>query len=70
MIMRNTPAFTMVEEWSRADVGVGATMAPRSQPEKGIMADFVKPHNTRSATTGSTGMPCIPMERSWEISRV
>ena len=36
------PAFTIVEECSKAEVGVGATMAPSSQPENGIMAALVK----------------------------
>ena len=43
----------MVEEWSRADVGVGATIAPRSQVWNGIWAAFVRPANA-SAVTGST----------------
>lgn len=41
-ISRYTPALTMVEEWSMADTGVGATMAPSSQPENGICADLVR----------------------------
>ena len=32
-----------MEEWSRALVGVGATMAPRSQLWNGICAAFVRP---------------------------
>ena len=40
-ISRKTPALTIVEEWSRALVGVGATMAPSSQVWKGICAAFV-----------------------------
>ena len=35
-IKRYTPAFTIVALCSRALEGVGATMAPRSQEEKGI----------------------------------
>ena len=35
----------MVLEWSRAETGVGATIAPRSQEEKGISAAFVIPAN-------------------------
>ena len=38
LIIKKTPALTMVEEWSRAEVGVGATMAPKSQDENGICA--------------------------------
>ena len=33
---KNTPALTIVEECSRADVGVGATIAPSSHVWKGI----------------------------------
>ena len=40
-IRRYTPAFTMVAECKRADVGVGATIAPRSQPQNGNCALFV-----------------------------
>ena len=35
-IIMNTPAFTIVDEWSSADVGVGATIAPSSQLLNGI----------------------------------
>lgn len=35
-IIRNTPAVTSVEEWTRAETGVGAAMAAGSQLEKGI----------------------------------
>ncbi len=40
---RYTPALTMVLEWSRAETGVGATMAPHSQLWKGVWAALVKP---------------------------
>ena len=50
---RNTPALTMVDEWSSAEVGVGATMAPSSHVWNGICAAFVRPANA-SAHTGST----------------
>lgn len=33
---KKTPAVTSVEEWTRADTGVGAAMAAGSQAEKGI----------------------------------
>ena len=49
---KNTPAFTMVEECSSAEVGVGATMAPSSQVWNGICAAFVTPANA-SAVAGS-----------------
>ena len=47
---RYTPAFTMVLECRSADTGVGATIAPSSQEEKGIWADLVMPAKARSAT--------------------
>ena len=50
----NTPAFTMVDECSRALVGVGATMAPRSQVWKGIWAAFVMPAKARAVTAKVT----------------
>src|SRR6478609_2187062 len=40
---RNTPALTMVLEWRRAEVGVGAYIAPMSQDENGIWALLVRP---------------------------
>ena len=56
LMSKKTPAFTMVEECSSADVGVGATMAPRSHVWNGICAALVRPANA-SAVTGSTTMP-------------
>ena len=44
---RNTPAFTIVEECRSAEVGVGATIAPRSHVWKGICAALVMPANAR-----------------------
>ena len=41
LIRRYTPAFTIVAECRRAEVGVGATMAPNSHLENGICADLV-----------------------------
>lgn len=38
---RKTPAVTRVEEWTKAETGVGAAMAAGSQEEKGIWALFV-----------------------------
>lgn len=40
-IRRYTPAVTKVDEWTRADTGVGAAMAAGSQAEKGIWALLV-----------------------------
>ena len=37
-IRRYTPAVTKVEEWTRAEIGVGADIAAGSQAEKGNWA--------------------------------
>lgn len=42
-IIKYTPAVTRVEEWTRADTGVGAAMAAGSQAENGIWALLVNP---------------------------
>ncbi len=49
LMIRKTPALTIVEEWSKAEVGVGATIAPKSQPENGIWAALVMPAKASSA---------------------
>lgn len=41
-IIRYTPAVTSVEEWTKAETGVGAAMAAGNQAEKGIWALLVK----------------------------
>lgn len=38
--IRNTPAVTKVEEWTRAEIGVGAAMAMGSHAENGNWALF------------------------------
>lgn len=38
--IRNTPAVTKVEEWTKAEMGVGAAMAIGNQAEKGNWALF------------------------------
>ncbi len=55
----NTPAFTIVDECSSADVGVGATIAPRSHVWNGISADFTIP-DTASRITATRIHPPIP----------
>lgn len=40
-IKRYTPAVTKVEEWTKAETGVGAAMAAGSQDEKGVWALLV-----------------------------
>ena len=57
---RNTPALTIVEEWSSALVGVGATMAPSSQVWNGICAALVIPANAKAVTasTAICGTSC------------
>ena len=39
---RNTPAVTKVEEWTKAEIGVGAAIAAGNQAEKGNWALFDK----------------------------
>ena len=39
--------MTSVDEWTRADTGVGASIAAGSQLEKGTWADLVKLMKTR-----------------------
>jgi hypothetical protein len=39
--MRYKPAVTRVEEWTKAEIGVGAAIANGSQGEKGYKALFV-----------------------------
>jgi hypothetical protein len=41
-ISRYTPAVTRVDEWTKADTGVGAAMAAGSQAENGICALLVE----------------------------
>ena len=40
-----TPAVTRVEEWTRAETGVGAAIAAGNQAQKGNWALFVIPAN-------------------------
>ena len=50
---RYVPALTMVAECSRAETGVGATMAPHSQLSKGTCADLVKAARQKKANGSS-----------------
>lgn len=40
-IIRNTPAVTRVEEWTKAEIGVGAAIASGNHRWKGSWALFV-----------------------------
>ena len=63
LISRNTPAFTIVEECSRALVGVGATMAPRSHVWNGIWAALVMPAKASSTTgTANRAAAAVPAD--------
>ncbi len=42
-LTENTPALTTATAWSRADTGVGATMAEGSQLWKGMSAALARP---------------------------
>ena len=57
LMIMNTPALTIVDEWSNADVGVGATIAPSSQLLNGICAAFVIPANAKNAAGIATRSP-------------
>ncbi len=67
LIIRYTPAFTIVAECSRAEDGVGATIAPKSQEENGSCADFVsaatQSKNTAASTSG-TGLLAVRADSS------
>ena len=49
-IRRYTPAVTRVEEWTRAETGVGAAIAAGNQALKGIWALLVEAARTRLST--------------------
>src|SRR5664279_6207135 len=64
---RKTPALTIVLEWSRAEVGDGAYIAPSSQRENGICAAFVSPARHSSANAGRSAAvagPAVSLARS------
>ena len=67
-ISRYTPALTIVAECRSALVGVGATIAPRSQPEKGSCALLVSPANARK-TTGINASPAFASELTARATR-
>ncbi len=65
LTMMKTPALTMVEECNRAETGVGATMAPKSQELKGSWADLVSPAKQMSvAGSTATSRPVLPKATS------
>ena len=50
-IIKNKPAVTNVEEWTKAEIGVGAAIAAGNQEENGKIADFVIVPNSRISKT-------------------
>jgi len=46
-IKRNTPAVTRVEEWTKAETGVGAAIAAGNHAEKGTCALLVEAEITK-----------------------
>ena len=54
-------------EWSRADTGVGATIAPTSQEENGIKAAFVIPAKLIS-TAGTMANPYPEVSRVFKAN--
>ena len=59
-ITKYTPAVTKVEEWTKADTGVGAAIAAGSQALKGNWALFVQAAVTSTPTNIQLGV--IPQE--------
>jgi len=55
-INKNTPAVTKVDEWTRAETGVGAAIAIGSQGEKGNCALFVIAASRTANTSGVEGV--------------
>ena len=71
LISRKTPALTMVDEWSSALVGVGATIAPKSHVWKGICAALVRPAKARKPTGTATRLGfSLPISMKWAKSSV
>ena len=66
---RNTPALTMVEECSSADVGVGATIAPSSHVWTGIWAALIIPATARRPTISRSHLSPESPARSDAMSR-
>ena len=56
-ISRYTPAFTIVALCNSAEEGVGATMAPSSQREKGNCALLVSAAKASKITGATTNLP-------------
>lgn len=50
-IRRNTPAVTSVEEWTRAEIGVGAAIAAGNHAENGNCALFEQAANINRIRT-------------------
>ena len=58
--MRNTPAATIVAAWSRADTGVGPSIASGSQMCSGNWADLpITAKNNISVTKPATGVTAV-----------
>ena len=70
--MENTPTLTTATACSRAETGVGATMAAGSQEWKGMMPALAKPNTsmTRSTVMAVTESPEPDMTPAAEKSRV
>ena len=67
-IKRKTPAFTIVDEWRRAETGVGATIAPVSQVENGSCAALVRPA-TASSASGMVSAATLPYDKRFGMKR-
>lgn len=64
---RNTPAVTRVEEWTRAETGVGAAMAAGSQEENGICALLVMAAIVREANRSEERLVLLCVLRASQL---
>ena len=57
--IRNGAIFTMVEEWSKALTGVGATIAPNNQLLNGICGVTLHDYFQRLIELGKIGLDAV-----------
>lgn len=65
---RNTPAVTRVDEWTRAETGVGAAIAAGSHLENGIWALLVRAARAMARRRGGekfVGSVCKIIQWPW-----
>ena len=59
----NTPAVTRVEEWTKAETGVGAAIAAGNQDLKGNWADLVIDSKIKITPLVGQTLPAYPLPR-------